>query len=163
MFDEEKESLWKKKGFYLSVCTALVCILALGTVYYKMNYQKDNGKNLFADSATAAPAPGKTDNVTGGSAIAGSTSKPAENDSKEASVNMAQSSIAGKESGSEGAKKGNTVKNNTKTGKVSEKPVTNITVKPKETPGSASNKKTKEDKDKNSAKSSNKKAGSKVQ
>lgn len=65
MFDEEKESLWKKKGFYLSVCTALICVLALGTVYYKMNYQKDNGKNLFADSATAAPAPSKPDNVTG--------------------------------------------------------------------------------------------------
>lgn len=47
MFDEEKESLWKKKGFYLSVCTALICVLALGTVYYKMNYQKDNGKNLL--------------------------------------------------------------------------------------------------------------------
>ena len=31
MFDEEKESLWKKKGFYLSVCTALICVFALGT------------------------------------------------------------------------------------------------------------------------------------
>ena len=109
----------EEKGFYLSVCTALICVLALGTVYYKMNYQKDNGKNLFADSATAAPAPSKPDNVTGGSAINGSTSKPTENDSKEASVNMSQSSIAGKTSVSEGAKKGDTAKGNTKTGKIS--------------------------------------------
>lgn len=116
MFDEEKESLWKKKGFYLSVCTALICILALGTVYYKMNYQKDNGKNLFADSATAEPA--KPDNVAGGSAINGSTSKPTENDSKEASVNMSQSSIAGKVSGNEGEKKGSKNKEKVKTGKV---------------------------------------------
>ncbi len=161
MFDEEKESLWKKKGFYLSVCTALICVLALGTVYYKMNYQKDNGKNLFADSATAAPAPSKPDNVTGGSAINGSTSKPTENDSKEASVNMSQSSIAGKTSVSEGAKKGDTAKGNTKTGKISKKPVANTTAKPKETPGTASSNKAKEDKDKNNAKGSNKKAGSK--
>lgn len=158
MFDEEKESLWKKKGFYLSVCTALICVLALGTVYYKMNYQKDNGKNLFADSATAAP--GKTDDVAGGSAINGSTSKPAEDDSKEASVNMSQSNIAGKVSGSDGAQKGNTAKEKTKTGKISKKPVANTTAKPKETPAAGDNK-VKENKDKNSAKSSNKKAGSK--
>lgn len=65
---EEKESLWKKKGFYLSVCTALICVLAIGTVYYKMNYQNDNnGKNLFADSATEAPD--TASDAVGGSAI----------------------------------------------------------------------------------------------
>ena len=36
---EEKESFWKKKGFYLAVCTALVCVLGIGTVYYRMNYK----------------------------------------------------------------------------------------------------------------------------
>ena len=49
---EEKESFWKKKGFYLAVCTALVCLLGIGTVYYRMNYKGNNGKNLLADSAT---------------------------------------------------------------------------------------------------------------
>lgn len=64
---EEKESFWRKKGFYLAVCTALVCLLAIGTVYYKMNYQADKGGNLFADSVTSAP--GATSGTTGGSAI----------------------------------------------------------------------------------------------
>ncbi len=36
MFETEK-TMWKKKGFYVSVCTALVCLLAIGTVYYRMN------------------------------------------------------------------------------------------------------------------------------
>lgn len=36
MFETEK-IMWKKKGFYVSVCTALVCLLAIGTVYYRMN------------------------------------------------------------------------------------------------------------------------------
>ena len=53
---EEKESFWKKKGFYLSLCTAMVCLLAVGTVYYKMNYGKNNNEgNLFAESQTEAP------------------------------------------------------------------------------------------------------------
>lgn len=38
---EEKESMWKKKGFYVSVCTAMICLLAIGTVYYRMNRQTD--------------------------------------------------------------------------------------------------------------------------
>ena len=50
---EKKESTWKKKGFYLSVCTAMICLLAIGTVYYKMNYDKgNNGGNLFAENQT---------------------------------------------------------------------------------------------------------------
>ena len=65
---EEKESFWKKKGFYLAVCTALVCLLGIGTVYYRMNYKGNNGKNLFADSATSEPV--ATSGATGGSAIA---------------------------------------------------------------------------------------------
>ncbi len=53
---EKKESFWKKKGFYLSMCTALICVLAVGTVYYKMEYEENaGGKNLFADTATASP------------------------------------------------------------------------------------------------------------
>jgi len=67
MFEEEKESFWKKKGFYVSVCAALLCVLAIGTLYYKMNYQNNNGKNLFADSATSVPD--TTNGIAGGSAI----------------------------------------------------------------------------------------------
>lgn len=41
---EEKESFWKKKGFYLSTCAAILCVLAIGTLYYKINYQNNDGK-----------------------------------------------------------------------------------------------------------------------
>lgn len=85
---EEKESFWKKKGFYLSVCTALVCVLAIGTVYYKMNYKKDSRQNLFADSATSSPV--ATSNTTGGSAINSNGQKEAGNNGNEASVSVAQ-------------------------------------------------------------------------
>lgn len=65
---EKKETFWKKKGFYLSICTALICVLAVGTVYYKMNYNDtSDGENLFADSATGAPK--EAGSVTGGSSI----------------------------------------------------------------------------------------------
>lgn len=85
---EEKESFWKKKGFYLSVCTAIVCVLAIGTVYYKMNYKKDNGQNLFADSATSSPV--ATSSTTGGSAINSSGQQEAGTNNNEASVSVAQ-------------------------------------------------------------------------
>lgn len=53
---EEKESMWRKKGFYLSLCTAMICLLAIGTVYYQMNRTPDGGSDLLADtSATAEP------------------------------------------------------------------------------------------------------------
>lgn len=65
---EEKESFWKKKGFYLSACAAILCVLAIGTLYYKINHQGNNGTNLFADSATTSPNDA-TSNVAGGSAI----------------------------------------------------------------------------------------------
>lgn len=53
---EEKESMWKKKGFYLSLCTAMICLLAIGTVYYQMNRTPDDGADLLADTpATAEP------------------------------------------------------------------------------------------------------------
>lgn len=58
---EEKESMWKKKGFYVSVCTALVCLLAIGTVYYRMN-QPDEKDSLWA-GASGTAAPEKTEDV----------------------------------------------------------------------------------------------------
>lgn len=65
---EEKKTFWQKKGFYFSLCGALICILAVGTVYYKMNAaNKGGGETLFADSATD----GNADNpsTAGGSAV----------------------------------------------------------------------------------------------
>lgn len=132
---EEKESFWKKKGFYLSVCTALVCVFAIGTVYYRMNYKKDNGQNLFADSATSAPAPVATSNTTGGSAINSGGQEGAGKNDNEASVSVAQnnnvqSSVTGKPADNAPEETPGT-KNTTqkekdakKTGKVAEKPVT---------------------------------------
>ena len=132
---EEKESFWKKKGFYLSVCTALICILAIGTVYYRMNYKNDNGKNLFADSATSAPV--TTSDATGGSAIDGDNSATNKNGSEE-SVSVAQnnnvtSNVTGQpadnaseenvDSQTDGKKEKSTNKTN-KTSKATEKPVT---------------------------------------
>lgn len=110
---EEKESFWKKKGFYLSVCTALVCVLAIGTVYYRMNYKNDNGKNLFADSATSAPSATSSSSTTGGSAISGNNQGTTDNNN-EASVSVAQN---------------NNVQNNMATGQ----PAENV---PKESPAS---------------------------
>lgn len=46
---EEKESMWKKKGFYVSVCTALVCLLAIGTTYYRMNNDPQGGGFMKAE------------------------------------------------------------------------------------------------------------------
>ena len=42
---EEKESMWKKKGFYVSVCTALVCLLAIETTadHPMNNHPQDGG------------------------------------------------------------------------------------------------------------------------
>ncbi|MCI5502237.1 MAG: M23 family metallopeptidase [Lachnospiraceae bacterium] len=71
---EDKESFWKKKGFYLSVCTAMVCLLAVGTVYYKMNYgKKDNGGNLFAETQTEDS--NKAASNKNGDEVAGKTEK----------------------------------------------------------------------------------------
>lgn len=52
---EEKESIWKKKGFYVSVCTAMVCLLAIGTVYYRMNRPDAEGSLWASHEASASP------------------------------------------------------------------------------------------------------------
>ena len=87
---EEKESFWKKKGFYLAVCTALVCVLGIGTVYYRMNYKSNNGKNLFADSATSEPV--ATSGATGGSAISGNNNVAGKSGT-EPNVSVAQNNV----------------------------------------------------------------------
>lgn len=52
---EEKESIWKKKGFYVSVCTAMICLLAIGTVYYRMNRPDAEGSLWASQEASSAP------------------------------------------------------------------------------------------------------------
>lgn len=51
---EEKESFWKKKGFYISACTLLVAIIAVGAVYYQKTSKHSDNK-LMADIATEMP------------------------------------------------------------------------------------------------------------
>lgn len=51
---EEKESFWKKKGFYISACTLLVAIMAVGAIYYRGTGTKSDSK-LMADIATEVP------------------------------------------------------------------------------------------------------------
>lgn len=50
---EEKESMWRKKGFYVSVCTAMICLLAIGTVYYRMNRSTEEN-SLWASREEAS-------------------------------------------------------------------------------------------------------------
>lgn len=51
---EEKESFWKKKGFYISACTLLVAVIAVGAVYYHKS-GTDSDSKLMADIATEMP------------------------------------------------------------------------------------------------------------
>lgn len=53
---EEKESFWRKKGFYISACALLIAIMGVGVVYYR---QADNGSDnkLLANIATEVPEP----------------------------------------------------------------------------------------------------------
>ena len=124
---EEKESFWKKKGFYLAVCTALVCVLGIGTVYYRMNYKSNNGKNLFADSATSEPV--ATSGATGGSAISGNNNVAGKGGT-EPNVSVAQNNVTN----ATGQPADNTEKTDKKS-KTTDKPVmkTNVQDKTKDT------------------------------
>ncbi len=57
-----------KKGFYLSICTALICLMAVGTVYYRTNYPTadNDSSNKLANEVTQQPAT----TPTGGGSIA---------------------------------------------------------------------------------------------
>ena len=54
-FKEKKGD--EKKGFYLSICTALICLMAVGTVYYKTNYPTadNDSSNKLASESTQQP------------------------------------------------------------------------------------------------------------
>ena len=138
---EEKESFWKKKGFYLAVCTALVCVLGIGTVYYRMNYKSNNGKNLFADSATSEPV--ATSGATGGSAINGSNNAAgksatepnvsvAQNNVSNATVQPADNAPEGNQAGKADKKKTDNAEKAGKEIKTTDKPVMKTNVQDKE-------------------------------
>ena len=86
---EEKESMWKKKGFYVSVCTAMICLLAIGTVYYRMNRSAEEN-SLWAsreeDSGSKSDVPGDAtgdgtkDEQTKQGTLAGNTPQDTEDD-----------------------------------------------------------------------------------
>lgn len=56
---EDKESFWKKRGFYISACALLVAIMAVGIVYYRQAGTDSNDK-LLANIATEVPEPTQT-------------------------------------------------------------------------------------------------------
>lgn len=62
---EEKESMWKKKGFYVSVCTAMICLLAIGTVYYRMNRQTEENSLWASRDENAVSASDNPKDMTG--------------------------------------------------------------------------------------------------
>lgn len=107
---ERKESFWKKRGFYLSACAAILCVLTIGTMYYKINYPKNNDTNLFADSATEAPNTATSD-VTGGTAI----NKSADNSNSEDAVSVAQNNTPESSASTEPASTSDSVSNSNAT------------------------------------------------
>ena len=52
---EEKESFWKKKGFYVSTCVLLVCVMAIGAICYRKTNLSGNDDNMMADIVTETP------------------------------------------------------------------------------------------------------------
>ena len=61
---KEKESFWKKKGFYTSVCVMLVGVMAVGAITYRKLNAPQNGDNkLLANIATEVPAATKAPGV----------------------------------------------------------------------------------------------------
>ena len=54
---EEKETFWKKKGFYASACVLLIGIMAVSAIAYrKWNTAPDSGNKMMANIATEVPA-----------------------------------------------------------------------------------------------------------
>lgn len=64
---EEKESFWKKRGFYLSACVLLIGVMAVGALFYRQTNLADNESNMMAGIATEVPD--TTADNTGNSAI----------------------------------------------------------------------------------------------
>ena len=51
----KRESFWRNKGFYMSVCTLLLCAMAVGTVYLRKQKTTKENHQMLADVATAVP------------------------------------------------------------------------------------------------------------
>lgn len=64
--------MWKKKGFYVSVCTAMICLLAIGTVYYRMNRQTEENSLWASRDENAVSASENPKDTTGGGTEDGS-------------------------------------------------------------------------------------------
>lgn len=60
-----------KKGFYLSLCTALLCLMAVGTVYYRTNHPSSDhhAESELANESVSVPQ----STSAGSSAISGET------------------------------------------------------------------------------------------
>lgn len=91
---EEKESIWKKKGFYVSVCTAMICLLAIGTVYYRMNRSDAEGSLWASQEASSAPKSdipedAAGDGINDASGITGGTQSESVNNSFDFSISAA--------------------------------------------------------------------------
>lgn len=57
--------MWKKKGFYVSVCTAMICLLAIGTVYYRMNRQTEENSLWASRDENTVSASDNPNDMTG--------------------------------------------------------------------------------------------------
>lgn len=96
---EEKESFWKKKGFYLSACVLLVGVMAVGAVCYRKANFKNDG-NMMADIATAVPE--QTGNTAGKSSLSSKENKKEE--AAQANAKVAKNTNPKKEKKSESKK-----------------------------------------------------------
>lgn len=83
---EEKESFWKKKGFYFSACVLLVCVMAVGAIFYRKANFAENESNMMANIATEVPS--STASSAGNSAIS------SEENTKEEEVAQANAKVA---------------------------------------------------------------------
>lgn len=61
---EEKESFWRKKGFYFSACILLVGVMAVGAIFVRQMNNQD-GNKLMANIATEVPQPTATSTSKG--------------------------------------------------------------------------------------------------
>ena len=95
---KEKESFWKKKGFYTSVCVMLVGVMAVGAITYRKLNAPQNGDNkLLANIATEVPAATKAPGVDKKKQEAAQVNAPvSKNTSKKESQSKAKKAKADK-------------------------------------------------------------------
>ncbi len=84
---EEKESLWRKKGFYIAACVLLVCIMAVGAIGYRKVNLQNNAGNMMANIATEVPN-STADNV--GNAAISSDENTEKEETKQANLDLTE-------------------------------------------------------------------------